>query len=170
MLEFIERMQRLIEKGGPCVLYLTYRDVIIFKRILDIAKDVQMEEMKPKQRQSYTEEVTDILKKIGAGAAFIDIDRHQRLMSIEIRGTLGEDQTKKYTGMIQAMECDFNLAMDPGSRYGLDDLQVKIENHDGRIINDIELLQELSYGVRRGTVKIINTAREDRSSGVYFEK
>lgn len=65
------------------------------------------------------------------------------------------DQTKKYAGMIEALECDFNLALDAESGHGLDELQLKIEQGDGRLLSDIELLQELSYGIRHGSIKII---------------
>lgn len=65
------------------------------------------------------------------------------------------DQTKKYAGMIEALECDFNLALDAESGHGLDELQLKIEQRDGRLLSDIELLQELSYGIRHGSIKII---------------
>lgn len=77
-----------------------------------------------------------------------------------IRGALwatqAEDQTAKYARMIEAIECDFSLAMEPENGHGLDDLQVKIEKGDGRIISDIELLQELSYGIRHGSIKIMH--------------
>lgn len=66
-----------------------------------------------------------------------------------------EDQTEKYAGMIESLECDFSLAMDPDGKHGLDDLQVLIEKHDERMLSDIELLQELSYGIRHGILKII---------------
>ena len=48
-----------------------------------------------------------------------------------------------------------NLAADPEAGRGLDELQLKIEQGDGRIISDIELLQELSYGIRHGSIKIM---------------
>lgn len=70
--------------------------------------------------------------------------------------TDAEDVTAKYAGMIEAMECDFSLAMEPENGHGLDDLQVRIEKGDGRIISDIELLQELSYGIRHGSIKIMH--------------
>ena len=57
--------------------------------------------------------------------------------------------------MIESFECDFNLAADPEAGRGLDELQLKIEQGDGRIISDIELLQELSYGIRHGSIKIM---------------
>ena len=56
---------------------------------------------------------------------------------------------------IPEFECDFNLAADPEAGQGLDELQLKIEQGDERIISDIELLQELSYGIRHGSIKII---------------
>lgn len=71
-----------------------------------------------------------------------------------------EDQTKKYAGMIEAFECDFSLAKNPENGHGMDDLQVKIEQGDGRILSDIELLEELSYGIRHGTIKILKSEVE----------
>lgn len=68
------------------------------------------------------------------------------------------DQTKKYAGMIEAFECDFNLALDAENGRGLDELQLKIEQGDSRLLSDIDLLQELSYGIRHGNIKIIEQA------------
>ena len=82
---------------------------------------------------SYPAEVTEILKKET------------------------EDQTGKYAGMIEAIECDFNLAADPESGHGLDELQIKIEQEDRRIFSDIKLLQELSYGIRHGSIRIVKS-------------
>lgn len=77
-----------------------------------------------------------------------------------------EDQTQKYAGMIEAIECDFSLAASPEKKYGLDELQLKIEQGDGRLLSDIELLQELSYGIRHGTIKIVKQPKE----GVSIEE
>nr|DAK86858.1 MAG TPA: hypothetical protein [Caudoviricetes sp.] len=66
-----------------------------------------------------------------------------------------EDQTGKYAGMIESFECDFTLAVEQGEKYGLDDLQVKIEHGDKKLLSDIELLKELSYGLRSGKLKIV---------------
>jgi len=73
---------------------------------------------------------------------------------------MAEDQTEKYAGMIEALECDFNLAMDPESGCGLDELQLKIEQGDRRLLFDLALLQELSYGLRHSAVKIIKLPKK----------
>ena len=65
------------------------------------------------------------------------------------------DKTGKYAGMIESFECDFSLAVERGNEYGLDDLQVKIEQGNNKLLSDIELLKELSYGLRSGSLKII---------------
>lgn len=69
-----------------------------------------------------------------------------------------EDLTKKYARMVESFECDFSLAVEQGEKYGkygLDDLQVKIEHGDKKLLSDIELLKELSYGLRSGKLKIV---------------
>lgn len=71
------------------------------------------------------------------------------------------DVTEKYANMIEAFECDFSLATEPGTRYGLDELQAKIEKGDGRLLTDIELLQEFSYKIRQGSIKIIEQAEKE---------
>lgn len=71
------------------------------------------------------------------------------------------DKTKKYGGMIEAMECDFSLAEDRESGHGLDELQIKIENGDERLLSDIRLLKELSYGIRHARLRIVEIAAEE---------
>ncbi len=83
----------------------------------------------------------------------INIARKMAINALQAKST--EDQTKKYAAMIESFECDFSLAIEPGGTYGLDDLQVKIERSDKRMLADIKLLQELSYGVRHGILKIV---------------
>ena len=68
------------------------------------------------------------------------------------------DVTASYFSMIQAIECDFNLAADPESSHGLDELQLKIEQGDERLLKDIQLLRELSCGVRQGKLRIVQLA------------
>lgn len=68
------------------------------------------------------------------------------------------DVTATYFGMIQALECDFTLAADPDDSHGLDGLQLKIEQGDTRMLADIRLLQELSFGLRRGRLRIVKPA------------
>lgn len=65
------------------------------------------------------------------------------------------DLTKKFSSMIHSMECDFNLAADPESGHGLDELQIEIEQGDRRMLKDIKLLQELSHGISQGKIRIM---------------
>lgn len=71
-----------------------------------------------------------------------------------------EDQTEKYADMIESFERDFSLAAEPNTKYGLDCLQVKIERGNKRILADIELLKELSYGLRNGILRIVKQSEE----------
>lgn len=70
-----------------------------------------------------------------------------------------EDQTSKYANMIESFECDFSLAAEQPDEYSLDDLQEKIEQSDKKMLADIELLKELSYGIRNGTLRIISNSK-----------
>lgn len=65
------------------------------------------------------------------------------------------DKTQKYAAMLEALECDFSLAADPENGHGLDELQLKIEQGDERMLKDIELLKELSFRIRKGLVRIV---------------
>lgn len=67
-----------------------------------------------------------------------------------------KDVTKKYENMIQAFECDFNLPFNYNDFTMFDDLQRLIQNKNERLVKDIELLQELSFGIRYGNLKIID--------------
>lgn len=62
----------------------------------------------------------------------------------------GKDVTKKYENMIEAFECDFNLP------FIYNDLKRLIQNKNARLVKDIELLQEFSFGIRYGNLKIID--------------
>ena len=64
------------------------------------------------------------------------------------------DITKKYINMIEAFECDFALARD-GER-DLRHLQQGIKDKDTSLMKDIRLLEELSFNLRHGKVKIIS--------------
>ena len=61
------------------------------------------------------------------------------------------DVTYKYENMIQAFECDFNY----GDFTMFDDLKRLIESKNEMLSKDIELLQELSFGIRYGNLKIV---------------
>lgn len=65
-----------------------------------------------------------------------------------------KDVTDKYKGMIQAFSCDFSLAEKKETPHGLDELQLKIEQGDKRLLADIELLRSLDLGIRIGRIKI----------------
>lgn len=84
-----------------------------------------------------------------------------RLMAIHaLQDRSAEDQTEKYADMIESFERDFSLAAEPNTKYGLDCLQVKIERGNKRILADIELLKELSYGLRNGILRIVKQSEE----------
>lgn len=65
------------------------------------------------------------------------------------------DVTYKYENMIQSFECDFNLPFNYGDFTIFDDIRRLIENKNRRLCKDIELLQELSFGIRYGNLKIV---------------
>ena len=58
--------------------------------------------------------------------------------------------------MIEAFECDFNLPFNYNDFTMFDDLKRLIQNKNERLIKDIELLQEFSFGIRYGNLKIID--------------
>lgn len=68
----------------------------------------------------------------------------------------GKDVTKKYENMIEAFECDFNLPFNYNDYTMFDDLKRLIQNKNSRLVKDIELLQEFSFGIRYGNLKIID--------------
>lgn len=74
----------------------------------------------------------------------------------EIRKSKRKDVTKKYENMIQAFECDFNLPFNYNDFTMFDDLKRLIQNKNERLVKDIELLQEFSFGIRYGNLKIID--------------
>ena len=61
-------------------------------------------------------------------------------------------KTTKYNNMIEAFECDFNLALE--GKKKLSKLDKAIENNNKRLLNDIDLLGELSYLLRSGKAEI----------------
>lgn len=107
------------------------------------------------REQELIENLDERLKEIKGICTFTLPASDLELIRSALLASQAEDQTAKYAGMIESFECDFNLAADPEAGRGLDELQLKIEQGDGRIISDIELLQELSYGIRHGSIKII---------------
>lgn len=76
-----------------------------------------------------------------------------------------KDVTGEYAKMIEAFECDFVLTRDDND---LSDLQKNLQNKDGRILRDIELLEKLSYGIRYGKVKIMEVEKgEERQINIF---
>lgn len=72
-----------------------------------------------------------------------------------------KDVTGKYKSMIESFECDFNLARD-----GDADLS-KLNLKDYRISKDIDLLVELSYGLRNGKLKIVENSIYEYAVEIY---
>lgn len=64
-----------------------------------------------------------------------------------------KDLSEKFVYMIEAFECDFDRALDDLSI--VDNLKEAIKNKNERLLNDIELLRELSFLLRHGEAKII---------------
>ena len=67
-----------------------------------------------------------------------------------------KDVTKRYENMIEAFECDFNLPFNYNDFTMFDDLKRLIQNKNERLVKDIKLLQEFSFGIRYGNLKIID--------------
>ncbi len=66
-----------------------------------------------------------------------------------------KDVTEKYKYMIQAFECDFNLARE--KKRNLSELDLE----DHRVVNDIWLLQILSNGLRHGRLQIVEVEENE---------
>ena len=82
-----------------------------------------------------------------------------------------EDKTAKYVSMIEAFECDFVLARD--GKKDLNLLAQALKNKDKYLFNDIKLLEELSFNLRNGKLKIISleeTMANKVISREYVEK
>ena len=77
-----------------------------------------------------------------------------------------KDVTKKYENMIEAFECDFNLPFNYDDFTMFDDLKRLIRNKNKRLVKDIELLQELSFGIRYGNLKIID--KRNKLEGIIW--
>lgn len=56
--------------------------------------------------------------------------------------------TTKFNQMIEAFECDFELAKE--DKHTLEELQNKIRAEDKKLLDDIDLLLELSFLLRYG--------------------
>jgi len=64
------------------------------------------------------------------------------------------DVTGKYSAMLNSFWCDLELAKDPSSPRGLDEIQLKLEQGDEKLLADFELLSHLVYGIRYGKITI----------------
>lgn len=62
-------------------------------------------------------------------------------------------KTNKFNNMIEAFECDFDLARE--GEKDLNELQELINKKDEKLLKDIDLLCELSYLLRYGKAEIM---------------
>ncbi len=60
------------------------------------------------------------------------------------------DITDRYVGMIESFQCDFSLNMSDPVKYPLCTIK-----QSERLVKDVKLLEELSYGLRNGMFKLI---------------
>lgn len=75
----------------------------------------------------------------------------ERKETIKREENKSNDVTDKYKNMIDAFSCDYILAKE--GLHKLSELNLDNEN----ISRDIKLLEELSWKIRRGIIKIIET-------------
>ena len=61
-------------------------------------------------------------------------------------------KTTKYNAMISAFQCDLSLARDGEMKMA--ELDTQIKNKNERLLNDIDLLEELEYLLRHGKAEI----------------
>ena len=64
-------------------------------------------------------------------------------------------EIKKYNKMIEAFECDMTLA-----RNGEKDIS-ELDFRDPNLLHDVDLLADLSYGLRYNKLKIVETNKDD---------
>lgn len=76
-------------------------------------------------------------------------------------------KTDKFTKMIEAFECDLSLVKT--GEADLVNLQQLIENKDSKVLEDIELLEELSFLLRNGQAEIHIKTQEKEKISVYDE-
>lgn len=80
-------------------------------------------------------------------------------MNCNRRDYYGEKITDKFKNMIEAFECDFDLAVE--GRYDLSDLDEIIKDKSDprheKMLTDIDLLRELSFLLRNGKAEILLT-------------
>ena len=102
------------------------------------------------------------------GCKFIDVAQSDLRIFLKLVEMLDKqkDVTKKYENMIEAFECDFNLPFNYDDFTMFDDLKRLIRNKNKRLVKDIELLQELSFGIRYGNLKIID--KRNKLEGIIW--
>ena len=66
-----------------------------------------------------------------------------------------KDVTNKYLQMLEAFTSDFDLPYIHDDFKFFDELKKLIKEKDERMIKDIELLEELSFDLRRKKLKIV---------------
>ena len=102
------------------------------------------------------------------GCKFIDVAQSDLRIFLKLVEMLDKqkDVTKKYENMIEAFECDFNLPFNYNDFTMFDDLKRLIQNKNKRLVKDIELLQELAFGIRYGNLKIID--KRNKLEGIIW--
>lgn len=69
-----------------------------------------------------------------------------------------KDVTTKYQGMISAFSEDFQLTL--MNEHKLTELQKSIDNKNEKLMRDIDLLDELAWGLRNGKIIIREYAND----------
>ncbi|EET60332.1 hypothetical protein BRYFOR_07528 [Marvinbryantia formatexigens DSM 14469] len=107
------------------------------------------------REQELIENLEERLKEIEGFCTFSLPESDLTIIRDALRVASRKDVTQEYARMLEAFECDFVLARDDGQEHGLDELQLKIENGDKRLLRDIELLEKVVTGIRYGKIKIV---------------
>lgn len=81
----------------------------------------------------------------------------------EYHKIISSDVTNKYKDMIEAFECDFSLPYNSNDFSLFNDLADLIKHKSEVLCKDIELLEELSFGLRHGTLKIYEIGEENEN-------
>ena len=77
-------------------------------------------------------------------------------------------KTEKYNDMITAFRRDFTLAKEDKNKLGKLNWLIKVGNK--RIMRNIELLEELEYGLRHGTLQIMKVSDVLTINGIRYIK
>lgn len=115
------------------------------------------------REQEIIENLEERLKEIKGFCTFSLSESDLTTIRSALRVASRKDLTQEYIRMLEAFECDFKLARDDGQKYGLDELQLKIENGDKRLLKDIELLEKLVFGIRYGKIRIVESEEDQHS-------